>query len=125
MDKKELEQNLLIIKDELEIEVDEKIIDQVQQKLNRLCNLMGLSAECMKWAKHIVLVKQKYIFALAGKQDMGATMFKYFLEGEMAEELALFTYCDRLNAAITHACDGLRTMISLYKQELSISNFEQ
>lgn len=122
MTKQELENNLSIIKSELETEVDEKIIDQVQQKLNRLCNLMGLSAECMKWAKHIVLTKQKYVYALAGK-DSSATMFKYFMEGEMAEELALFTYCDRLNAAITHACDGLRTIISLYKSELSISNF--
>lgn len=122
MTKQELENNLSIIKSELETEVDEKIIDQVQQKLNRLCNLMGLSAECMKWAKNMVLTKQKYVYALAAK-DSSATMFKYFMEGEMAEELALFTYCDRLNAAITHACDGLRTIISLYKSELSISNF--
>lgn len=123
MDIKKLEENLAIIKSELEIEVDEKVIDQVQQKLIRLSNLMGLSAECMKWAKQIVLIKQKYVYALSGKTDISPTMFKYFLEGEAAEELAVFTYCDRLNAALTHASDSLRTIISLYKSELSISNF--
>lgn len=125
MNKEELEKNLAVIKGDLEIEADERNILEVQQKLNRLINLMGLSAECMKWAKHIVLVKQKYVYATAGKHSTSPTMFKYFLEGEAAEELALFTYCDRLNAALTHACDGLRTIISLYKSELSISNYGQ
>ena len=122
MKKNELQENLNVIKLELETEVPEEDILAVESKLNKLSTLMGLSAETLKHAKKIVLERQKIIFSMADK-NMSPTMFKYYLEGEMADELSLYTYADRLNAALVHCSDSLRTIISKYKEELRLSNY--
>ncbi len=121
MDKKQIQENCLLIQQALDNPADSLNITEVQNKLLKLSTLMGLSAEIIKDCRRMVLEKQKYVFAMAGKHNYSPNIFKLFMEGEMSDELSLFMYCERLNAAISHCTDSLRTVISLYKQEMVAS----
>lgn len=118
MNKPELEKNLNIIKSEIERYVDPAVIIDVQEKLNKLTNLSGLSAECCKEAEAILGYAKRGIIERERGSDLSASILKMKIESELYEEISLYTYADRLNAAITHSQDSLRTMISLYKSEL-------
>ena len=124
MDKEKLEATLEVIKDAIEKEVTAGDIAGATQKLLELSSLMGTAAECMKWAKKLILDAQG---AAAKKHKDGggnANTIKLMIESEIAEELMIFLYADRLCAALTHVVDALRTTISLYKSELEKSKFQ-
>lgn len=118
----QIETNLNIIKTELEREVGTSDITAVQDKLLKLTAYMGLSAEIMRHAKSLVLRKQQQIISANNNGAMSASILKQFIESELWHEAALLLYADRINAAITHACESLRTIISLYKEEMKISS---
>lgn len=118
MDIQQLESNLSLIKTELEREVSPLNMTEVQDKLMKLCTYMGLSSECMKTAKGLVLYGQRNVIEKTKSEKLNPSILKMRIEGELWNELALLTYCDRLNAAIVHSCDSLRTVISLYKAEM-------
>lgn len=115
--------NLGIIQSHLDSEVDTTNITLVETKLINLSHLMGLSAECMRWAKHQALTKQHEILSDPECKKMVPSFLKVYLEGEMVEQLTVLTYSDRINAAITHCSDNLRTVISKYKEELKINSY--
>lgn len=109
------------IKAELESEVQTLSIEQVMNKLNNLTSLSGLSAELVAETKQLILHRQKPAILLAQKTGVSASMQKAFVESECAEEMMLYTYAERLNAAITHSLDALRTIVSMRKSELENS----
>lgn len=118
MNKQQIEANCNLIKSELEREVNALNISEVQDKLMKLTTYTGLSAEILKHSKGMVLYAQKDIVSKESNGKLTPAILKLKIEGELWEELALLTYCERINAAITHACDSLRTVISLYKEEM-------
>lgn len=109
------------IKTELEREVNTLSIDQVMDKMNKLTAFSGLSAELVAEAKQLILHRQKPAILNAIKADIAASMQKAFVESECAEEMMLYTYAERLNAAITHSLDALRTIVSMRKAEMENS----
>lgn len=46
-----------------------------------------------------------------------ASVIKAIAESRVSELNALLTYCERLNAAITHSIEGLRSILSFIKEE--------
>lgn len=110
--------NCEVIKKEIERTVNPVNITDVQDKLNNLASLTGLSAETLKDCKGLVLYKQKEVINIEGNK-LNPSILKLKIEGELWNELSVLTYCERLNAALTHCMDGLRTIISLYKTEMS------
>lgn len=118
-----IEENLNTIKLHLEAEINPTEIAAVELKLSNLSSLMGLSAECMRYAKEVVLTAQKSFLSKPNMLNQSATNLKLLIESELHYEIGLFVYSERLNAAITHCCDSLRTIISKYKEELRIANF--
>ena len=121
MNKAEIEKACQAIKIEIETDVDVLDISAVQKKLMNLTSLMGLSAETMKEAKAIIGYRQKDIINMERNSGLSASILKMKIQSELWEEEAIYIYCDRLNAAISHACDSLRTVISLYKTEMQHS----
>lgn len=109
------------IKGELESQVETSNIESVMDKLNNLTGLSGLSAELVANTKHLILQRQKPAILLAQKSSVSASMQKAFVESECAEEMMLYTYAERLNAAITHSLDALRTIVSMRKSEMENS----
>ncbi len=91
----------------------------ISEKLQSLIQLSGLSSECKAKAKkeyeharlHAIMKLQK------DNPRMNSTLLIKMADGMCAEQIETLTYADRLNAGITHAIDGLRSLISLYKEE--------
>lgn len=124
MTKKEIEKNLQIIQAEIDSEINESDAYSVLSKLNKLIAYMGLSAEIIKDAKKIVLKAQEFYFEKGLAKGYTGNIMKTFLEGKLAEELAIEKYADRINSALVHCSDGLRSIISNHKNERSIENYQ-
>jgi hypothetical protein len=118
MTKETIEKHCATIKAELEREIETSQTESVMDKLNNLTALSGLSAELVAQSKLLILERQKPALINAQKANMAASMQRSFVESECAEEVMLYTYADRLNAAITHSLDALRSIISMRKTEL-------
>lgn len=125
MNKKEILKNLEIIQKEIDTQIQESDPYSVLDKLNKLIAYMGLSAEIMRWSKELVLKSQSIQFDKGLAKGYSGNVLKQYLEGKLAEELAIDKYADRINAAIGHAADGLRSIISNHKNERTIENFQK
>lgn len=109
------------IRDVIELEIDKDNLDELTGKVNKLVNLMGLSAEIK--ASAIKRLKDAELIAYAKHkgEKLSPNIMKLVIEGETSNEKANLEYTDRLNAGIVHGLDGLRTIISLKKTELDKS----
>lgn len=116
----ETKKALNFIRELLDKDVMGADIDSVSNKLIALTQVTGLSAEAMASAKKILHQKEITVMQVINP-EIPPSMQSKRLSAECFEEQALLTYADRLNSAITHTCEGLRTVISLYKQELQSS----
>lgn len=105
----------------LDADVSDCDMQSVRDKLLKLTSLIGTSAETMASAKKILNEKEIEVFAGSKIDSMQASIAKKYLDAHCKEENALYEYADRLNSAIVHCIDGLRTIISLYKTELENS----
>jgi len=110
----------LAIRNVIDMEVDPENLDELQGKLMKLVNIVGLSSELKAQAKRSLLSAQAIV--LSGlDQKKPPTILKMLIEGQTADEEANLVYADRLNAGITHAIESMRTIISLRKSELEQS----
>lgn len=114
----EITQSLNAIREALDADLVDMDIDCVKNKLLKLTQLMGLSAETKASAKKLLNMKEKMIFEMMDKK-MPPSVQVRFLNSECFEENAILEYSDRLNAALTHSIDGLRSVMSLHKQEMA------
>lgn len=123
MTQAEIISNLDVIRKAIDQQIPIGDIDGVEGKMMELCSMMGLSAECYAKAQMNLAVKQGVIVRKLKYADpnINATMLKLLLESDMAQERMVFDYAERLNAALVHVVDGLRTAISKYKAEREIS----
>lgn len=114
------QEKAIAIREVIDMEVNPENIDQLQDKLMRLVNMVGLSAELKAIAKHDLLTAQSV--ALAGlDQKLAPTILRMNIDGKTADQEMNLVYADRLNAGITHAIDSVRTLISLRKSEMEQS----
>lgn len=94
-------------------------INAVDNKMKKLTQLTGLSAEANASAKKFLHKKELEILNVNKDSGYPPSVLNHMLKAECFEEIALVEYCDRLNSGLVHSIDGLRTSISLYKQELA------
>lgn len=109
------------IREAIDLEVTKEDLDGLQGKLLRLTTLIGLSAELK--ARAIADLKRAELMAYASykSEKLLPSIFKVIIEGETADERGKLELADRLNAGIAHAMEGLRTIISLKKEEMKNS----
>ena len=119
--KNDLTGKLNCIKELIEFPISRENPDEVQEKLIKLTAISALSAETVSEANRELKEKQVEIIIMFGKSDLPASILKIFIDGKCANEFAMFTFADRLNAAITHSIDGLRSIISLHNTEIKNS----
>jgi hypothetical protein len=117
MTEAKIEAALKMIQGIIDAPLIEGDIAGAMEKLNKIQAIHGLAAECLKWAKQYTLVKQGSLLPELFKGGLSATMFKYQLESRMASEIALYTYSDRICAALVHCGEEVRTIISALKSE--------
>jgi len=115
-----LEGNLKAIREQVDVDLTTVHIDDVVEHGKRLAALMGLSAECMAAAqRRLQAARLKAIKSLDA--SLPPSVLLKMADAEIGLELALYEYADRLNAALTHQLDFIRTVISKYKVELETS----
>ena len=119
--KNDLTGKLNCIKELIEFPISKDNPDEVQEKLIKLTAISALSAETVSEAKKELCEKQVEVITEYRESKLPASIFKMFMDGKCATELANFTFADRLNAAITHSIDGLRSIISLHNTEIKNS----
>jgi hypothetical protein len=104
--------------------IDTDIIDvdiTVQQnKLLTLTQLIGLSAECNASAKKFLLMKELEVMKTLSV-DLPPSRATKELNARCYDESALLEYADRLNSALIHSIDAIRSVMSLYKAEMENS----
>lgn len=116
--REEITRALNAIREVLDADIIGGDIESVDNKLKKLTQLTGLSAETMASAEKILHAKELEVFRSLLPEGLQASVLTGMVKAETADELAMYKYADRLNAALSHSMDGLRTSISLYKEEL-------
>lgn len=116
----ETSESLDSIREAVDADIIDLDIDQQKNKMLKLTQLIGLSAECKSNAKRLLHLKEVEELQKIDK-SFSPTLINATLKANCYEELALLEYADRLNSAVIHTIDSIRTVISLYKTELENS----
>lgn len=117
---KDLTESLNKIRETIDSDIIDVDIDQQKNKLLALTQLIGLSAECNASAKKMLHQKELEVLQSIDS-DMQPMKVNKLLQAKCAEEIAVLEYADRLNSALVHSIDAIRSIISLYKTELENS----
>lgn len=115
----EITTSLNVIRTAIDTDVIDTDIHNVTNKALKLTQLMGLSAETKASAKKLLNIKERCVFEVIDKKNTPPSIQIRVLNAECFEENAILEYSDRLNAALTHSIECLRSVISLYKQEMA------
>ena len=111
---------------EVQAHIDESIppadIDSVQGKLVQLSAYLGLSAELIRFSKQNLLIRQRSVLSSLDMKAYTPSIAKQFVESELWLESSLYDYANRINSALVHSIDALRTIVSLYGKELETTH---
>jgi hypothetical protein len=112
--KNDFNEKVRLIKQAIELEVTQDDLDGLQGKLLKCVTLFALSSEMCARAT-VDLRNAELRVLLEHGTGTGASMRLKAMTGEEQGRMEL---ADRLNAGLTHTIEGLRTMISLKKDEM-------
>ena len=114
----EIETNLAYIQEQLAVQVGIESPTCILEKLNNLTNILGMSAEVLAWSEKIYNEKLMEVTLMKQYKDLSATDKKMVFAGILSKEILQHTKSERLNKALTHSIDGLRSMLSFLKEEV-------
>lgn len=118
-----LRDKLIKIRDLLDVPTKELAIESLVQHGQDLSAMIGLSAECKSEARRNLENARLIAIKMHMDKKVTPSILSKMVDGACAEEIAQFEYADRLNAGITHSLDYIRSVLSLHKTELTVSNF--
>jgi hypothetical protein len=118
--KKEVVDALNMIRAVLDTDCIDVDIESVKNKLFKLTQLIGTSAEANATAKKLLHLQELVEFDRLDPRLSPSIQAKK-LKASCFEQEAIYEYADRINSGVVHTIDSLRTVISLYKTELDNS----
>jgi hypothetical protein len=121
MTKEQIKNGLDLIENLLDTEA--KTISEWENKLSQLTSICGFSATVLAHAhatKEMEL-KEKILLMCNIKPPLQPSLISKISDGLVPNETMLYKRAERMNAAISHCIDGLRSLISLHKQEMQNS----
>jgi hypothetical protein len=124
MDKKKIDEKKLKLAEEISYlykELDSPIDRSSEGLLNRidfLCQWMSRSAQIVAECEIMYDWKKGEIAETHINTDQSWNIVKQQIEAGAGEEKRLYRLAERLNVAITHSLDAVRTLVSYEKQEL-------
>lgn len=119
MTSSEIQSNLIFIRSVLDEKVANGDPNGALEKLNKLTNIMGLSAECYAKAERIYNIKLGELVREYAKDSMNTTDKKLLFQGKLANEIELMTTAQEYSKKVDKTIEALRSAISYYKQEMS------
>ena len=119
-----IKENLEAVRQVLDTPTSPDDIGGIQDKLIALIEVAGLASWTESMAK--TLYSLEFGLALemlieADERKSGPTILAKMAEGKpvVSEARGMVVYSERLGRQISHAMDGLRTIISLHKEEMN------
>lgn len=120
-DQENLEAMTTTIEGVLSVEVNAEDGSALSKKIAELSAIISTSANAVAIAEK--LYNQKLCKLLADLPDkMNSTEKKLILTGKLSNEIYWVKLAERQNAAIVHAIDGYRSVLSFLKEEVKMSN---
>ena len=116
-----LKENLNFLRSEMDKSVSSDDTVGMVDKLEKLVSLVGLSAECVAASEKELKKKNLIVLLESDGLNLSPSVLIKYMDAQCADELAVYKYAERLNAGLSHAMDGLRTIISLHKEEMNKS----
>ena len=123
-DERSFNQKANAIREVLDREVSQEDSEGLNGKLLLLTQLVGLAAELKARARADLKRAELVAYATHKHEKLQPTVFKVVIEGECADEYGKLELADRLNSGISHAIDGIRTVISARKEEMRQSSLQ-
>lgn len=108
----------------------EEVADRLAELIAMFPASCNVVAAC-KWYEQAAYKQEFHLYADELKSRAGDTykhltapsVLRDYLKSRTAEMQALYTRAERTNAAITHAMEGLRSILSKIKEDRKISNY--
>lgn len=128
--KSKIRENLEAVRQVLDTPTSPDDIGGVQDKMIALIEVAGLAS----WTESMAKTLYSLEFGLAlemiietDEKKTGPTILAKLAQGKpvVAEVEGMVSYSERLGRQITMAMDGLRTIISLHKEEMNQSHITQ
>ena len=107
-------------------------LNSLDEHTRKLISAYSLSTDTVASAKylHLQALKKAYSsyenkYTREGKliPTMSVSIIKQIAESKCEEEAARYTKAERLNAALSHSLDAIRSLISKGKTELEMTKF--
>lgn len=114
-------EKIRVINNAIDMEVNQDVTDSIVDKLHTCLMVVGTSAALKARAVKDLNDARLIAYAKHKNEGLAPTVLKIVIDGETSQELADLEYADRLNAGLVHEIDGLRTIISLRKDEMNNS----
>lgn len=105
----------------ISIEIDANNGNQISERIGICAALLSTSAHSVAVAQEIY--DERLGEVLATLPPMSATDKKLILAGRLSKESFWVKSAERQNAALVHALDGYRSMLSYLKEEMKMSNY--
>lgn len=118
MVREQIEENLELIQTTVDIKATIDSPECILDKLNQCTNLLGLSAEVYAWSEKLYNDKLGELILAKEYKGLNATDKKILFASLASEQIMLHSKAERLNKALVHAIDSLRSMLSFIKEEL-------
>lgn len=124
---KELLDILEMMDNKLDIEQspDAEDIDGIIGYGIEVSNLSANSAKAMADAKELLLTRELIFMQSNPQWHESPTLLRKMMDGTLAVNHKYVIWSDRINAAISHKLDFLRSVVSKYKEELKLSQMQQ
>lgn len=110
-------QNLKAIEIIMAIRISPDDPHGVMDKISKLTDVMGLSAECHANAEHLYNVKLGEIYQSDKYENYSAMDKKNISQGLLANETRLMTLAEGYSKKMDKMIEGLRTIVSYAKNE--------
>jgi len=125
----ELKANCKAVKTVIEVHVDSEDIEGVISKIMDLVNIQGLAAENQANAKALLREQENKTIQAFLDDDkeintlssLPASTLNKLVTAKCGKYEALYTMCERQSSSISHAIDGLRSVLSIRKMEMEKS----
>jgi hypothetical protein len=114
------------VRDIIETQVSDDDVLGIQQHLQSLVTIQANSSRMVGMAKYLALERQKHVARAEIKENprMSPNTLKMLVQGECAAELSLLEFVKGLDTDISHSIDAYRSILSMMKTEMQISQWQ-
>ena len=118
-EEKTIRANGRIIYETIELKIDPHDGAQIVGKLDKMQNLLGLSAHNIALSKKLLRKQELIVLEELMEQKLQASVITKVLQARVGDVEYLYILSDRLHSALVHGIDALRSELSRKKEELN------